>query len=117
MKHSTGKPTKAEAQRMARLKELPCAACKRSVHVEIHHLKHASKRRGHMFTIPLCRWCHQGQATPFSTETVEGMTINIGPSLARGSKPFHAFFGTDEELLAATNALLKSALVAGVKLC
>lgn len=106
MNRSTAKPTKAEAARMARLKEMPCAACKRHVYVEIHHLKHASKRRGHLFTIPLCRWCHQGQATPFSTETIEGMTINIGPSLARGSKPFHAAFGTDEELLAATNELL-----------
>ena len=30
----------------------------------------------------------------------------FGPSLAHGSKPFHAAFGSDDELLARVNELL-----------
>lgn len=108
MRHSTGKPTKAEAERMERLKRMwRCIACERNGYVEIHHLLSGNKRRGHMFTIPLCRWCHRGQSTPFSTETVKGLEANVGPSLARTSKKFHERYGTDDELLERTNQLLK----------
>jgi hypothetical protein len=34
------------------------------------------------------------------------MTEQFGPSLARGSKPFHEAFGTDDELLAEVERLL-----------
>lgn len=34
------------------------------------------------------------------------MTAALGPSLANGSKPFRAEFGTDKELLDLQNALL-----------
>ena len=104
MKHSTKPPTKLEAARMRRLKELPCVACEstwilQKSPTEIHHLLSGNKRKGHMFTIPLCGWHHRGIA--------EG----DGPSLAHGSKPFHAAFGSDSDLLDATNRMLNAGYV------
>ena len=99
------KPTKAEAARMARLKQMPCVAgdCTQCA-IEVHHLLSGGKRRGHMFTIPLCAWHHRGvQLGGLSRTTLEHL---LGPSLAHGSKPFHAAFGEDDYLLATTNKLL-----------
>lgn len=111
MKHSTSRPTHVEASRMCQLKESFCIACRRIGHYsagvpEIHHLLSGNKRRGHLYTIALCSWHHRGQHGGLG---IRYMEINAGPSLARGSKTFHAFFGTDDELLAATNELLEHA--------
>lgn len=112
MKHSTGKPTKAEAARMAKLKRMVCIACHtgttRLINIsgsEVHHLLSGNRRRGHLFTIPLCAWHHRGHIGPlWSKKYAREM---LGPSLADGSKPFHAMFGSDDALLDATNKLLE----------
>lgn len=109
MKHSTGKPTKAEAARMAFLKHLPCVVGGlRQFHVclgmtEVHHLLSGNKRRGHLYTIPLCAWHHRGDAGNWMAS--EAVKL-CGPSLARTSKKFRALYGSDDELLALTNKIL-----------
>ncbi len=108
MMHSKAKrATKAEKERMAKLKGMPCVACLwwillQDSPTEVHHLLSGNKRRGHHYTVPLCVYHHRG--IPAATKDEEK---TIGPSLARSSKAFHAAFGTDDELLARTNAMLE----------
>lgn len=111
MRHSTGKPTKAEKARMDAIKEADrCIAC--TLHcaptmpgVEIHHLLSGNRRRGHMFTVGLCPWHHRSVVHPYF-ETSARMRERYGPSLANGSKPFREAFGDDEALLEYQNRLL-----------
>ena len=107
MKHSTGTPTQAEADRMARVAALGCVACSawgHSTPAQVHHLLSGNKRRGHLYTIPLCPWHHVGAIpTGSARRLMEGL---LGPSLALQSKRFHERFGTDEELLAEVNRRL-----------
>jgi hypothetical protein len=109
MKHSTGNRTKAEQARFDKMKEMgQCVACyQRGIrgwgYVEIHHLLSGNKRIGHLATVSLCPWHHRGN---YNGCAPTGMKDTYGPSLAHGSKPFRAEFGTDAELLAIQNALL-----------
>ena len=86
MKHSTTTPTKAERARFEALHEIGCICCrKRGLShwpIEIHHLLRGNRRRGHMYTIPLCAWTHRGVPRPMWT--VAGMTPVFGPSPAHG---------------------------------
>lgn len=108
MRHSTGTPTKAEQARMDAMKEMgQCVACYQiGIHgrgpIEIHHLLSGNKRIGHMATVSLCPWHHRGVIDMPKTAAEE----IFGPSLAHGSKPFRAKFGSDAELMALQNALL-----------
>jgi len=104
MKHSTAAPTKADKARFARLKEDGCICCRLNDALglivpgnvpEIHHLIMANRRRGHRFTICLCSAHHRGVCV-FGRAW---MNRHLGPSLAYGSKPFHAFYGSDDRLL------------------
>ncbi len=110
MKHSTGKPTKAEQNRFDRMKEQGiCIACyqngdKGGQYIEIHHLLSGGRRIGHMATVSLCGWHHRKVLYRGCTE--KQMRDELGPSLADGSKPFRAEFGTDAELLTFQNELL-----------
>lgn len=107
MRTSTGKPTKAEKARMDAIKNGPCVCCHMrgiaSIWPEIHHLLSGNKRRGHMFTIGLCGHHHRNAG---HTNLVHPDIGWIGPSLANGSKPFHAAFGSDDQLLEYQNRLL-----------
>ncbi len=71
--------------------------------VEIHHLNggghHGQKRRGDEFTIPLCTWHHRGLGPAAKLRDA------YGPSWAKGSRPFRATYGTDNELLELANRL------------
>jgi hypothetical protein len=96
--------TKAEKERFRKLVDIGCICC-RILGVysqpEIHHILSGGRRMGHMFTIPLCPTHHRGVvAFPRGS-------FDPGPSLADGSKPFHARFGTQKELLAKVNELIK----------
>lgn len=106
--HSTGKPTKTEAARMDAIKAGPCVCCHQrglfSWAPEIHHLLRGGRRIGHEATVGLCAWHHRSVIT-FGCTGAE-MRDHFGPSLNEGSKPFHAQFGTDDELLAIQDALL-----------
>lgn len=108
MKHSTKKPTKAEAARLAQLSNMPCVACMLGGKVqfqrcEIHHLLSGGRRRGHAATVPLCAWHHRGEPAQY---TARYMTAVYGPSLARAPKLFRATYGTDDKLLEAVNRKL-----------
>jgi hypothetical protein len=109
MKHSTGNRTKAEQARFDKMKEMGiCMACyqhsknTRWAFIEIHHLLSGNKRIGHMATVSLCGWHHRGVCHASKSICTE----LLGPSLAHGSKPFRAEFGTDKELLELQNIML-----------
>ena len=111
MKHSTRKPTKAEQARFDRMKEQGvCIACllrgaqKYAQHIEIHHLLSGNRRIGHMATVSLCPYHHRA-VPPWGWGDKEALE-ELGPSLAKGSKPFRAEFGTDAELLKIQDELL-----------
>lgn len=109
------------AERMARfdaLRAFGCICCHLNMHngdklrtvfaVEIHHLNggghHGQKRRGDEYTIPLCTWHHRGIGP--AKEYAE----MYGPSWAKGSKPFRAVYGSDDELLALANRLIAAGI-------
>jgi hypothetical protein len=108
--------TPAEKQaRFDALRGLGCLCCRMNRYhpdflaclapIEIHHLNggghHGQKRRGDEFTIPLCSWHHRGVGGP-----AKAWTALYGPSWAKGSKPFRAVYGSDDELLALANRLI-----------
>ena len=72
---------------------------------EAHHLISGNKRRGHAESIACCPWHHRA-VQPYGL-TKSQATHLYGPSLADGSKPFHAAYGSDDELLQAQNTLLE----------
>lgn len=112
---STGKPTAAQEHRFQLIKlEAGCVCCRlRGLGYcgpEIHHLLDgAHERIGHEATVGLCPWHHRG--VPHDGWTVEACRETCGPSLAEGSKPFHEAFGSDDDLLAAQNRLLRQASI------
>lgn len=96
MNHSTGKPTKAEAERMDRLREFGCIACHLDEVAEgfryegladIHHMLLGGKRIGHYWTIPLCQGHHTGSLL----------------SWHRTRRKFREIYGTDAELVTLCN--------------
>jgi hypothetical protein len=104
------KITTADAERFVAIKSLGCICCVKlglpmqCGPTEAHHLLSGGRRRGHSQSVPLGRWHHRG--IPWQTLNSRQMTEQFGPSLARGSKPFHEAFGTDDELLAEVERLL-----------
>jgi hypothetical protein len=115
---STGKATAVESALIELVKRLGCICCMLNrtwgmpaayVGVcEAHHLLSGGRRRGHDATIGLCRWHHQA-VPPRPMHEREAIAL-YGPSVATGSKPFHAMYGSDDELLAFQNALLAQVL-------
>lgn len=106
----TKAPTKAEAERMAKIVQIGCILCNAdppgtSGTPEVHHLLDCGQRRGHAFTICLCSWHHRG-VPPDGMKKKEA-TEKFGPSLDQGTKLFKARFGKDDELLEYQNHLLK----------
>jgi hypothetical protein len=88
---------------MAAVKELECIVCGYWP-VDVHHLTRGGRRLGDRYTVPLCRWHHLRQPPePFDHK---GAANFYGPSLLDGSKVFHQAHGSDEELLARTDAKL-----------
>jgi hypothetical protein len=99
--------TKADEARRTRIHAGHCMACiQRGIDlrgqglVQWHHT--AGKKR-HDLTCGLCTWHHM--ARPFDGSHAD-MRTKYGPSLAEGSKPFHAEFGSNAELLARQNDYL-----------
>jgi hypothetical protein len=96
-------PTKQGAARMAAVKELECIVCGYWP-VDVHHLTRGGRRLGDRYTVPLCRWHHlRHPPEPFDHA---GARNFYGPSLMDGSKVFHEAHGSDDELLARTDAKL-----------
>lgn len=103
-------PTKAERIRMAAIVERGCVACltehDESLNpVEVHHLLDGGVRRGHRFTVALCRYHHRGiPPDPLNQREAENF---LGPNLYHDGKGFHARFGDDDELLAFQESILR----------
>lgn len=74
------------------------------------HKLHGSIRRGHYQGYASCLWHHRGH--PGEGWTRERMEGHFGPSLAHGSKPFHAAFGSDDELIERQNKILTEDMAA-----
>lgn len=76
---------------------------------EIHHQNQGGyagqERVGDEATVPLCLWHHRGVL--LARRSLVEMTANFGPSLARSSKSFRRFYGTDAELLELVNSRLR----------
>jgi hypothetical protein len=115
VKHSTGKPTKAEQSRLDAIHAMPCLACEIEAHMfpqpnrtEAHHLVDKGTRKhsgGHLATIPLCGWHHRGE--PEGTLYRSEMKTLYGPSIALHKREFIAAYGTERALLAKTNERLQ----------
>lgn len=96
------KSTAAERQHMARLVELGCVVCRSlgqhdptAHHPAItspHHIVEGGKRKGHMFTIPLCHRHHQDHPHV--------------PSRHPNKAAFEEAFGIEADLLRSTYTLL-----------
>ncbi len=101
----------ADESRRRKIHAGNCMACEQrgidlagSGYVQWHHLDGKTKPGSHQKTIGLCLWHHQGR--PMFDASHALCREYYGPSLAEGSKPFHAEFGSDDELLAFQNAIL-----------
>lgn len=110
---STGKPTKAEQARLDAIHNMRCIACEVGEialscgRTEAHHLVdkgYRSHSGGHMATIPIGQWHHQGIPLPGFNE--REMAFVFGPSRELSKRLFVERFGTDRELLAITNEKL-----------
>lgn len=123
MKHSTGKPTKAEQARLDAIHAMPCIACDMEATfakrrgesfdgqpfpTEAHHIVDKGYRAhsgGHSATLPLDAWHHRGIC--LEGLTAREMTFLYGPSLARQKRAFIAIYGAERELLAVIDARLE----------
>lgn len=109
MRHSTGKPTKAESDRITRMKTFGCLPCASAGYLwgpqsrlEVHHILRGNKRLGHWWTIILCRGHHRGR---WSAEQLSIPTLKC-VAISDGRKAFAAAHGTEMELWTKTQHLL-----------
>lgn len=72
--------------------------------VERHHTLSGGIRRGHAFTFGNCVWHHRALMLP--GYVTSSMTARYGPSLAKGSKPFHQVYGSDDSMIEMQTAIL-----------
>jgi hypothetical protein len=102
-----------DLKRYEALREIGCVAChmegqNNCVVPEIHHLVDKGYRKhsgGNQATIPLCAWHHRGE--PPIDFTVRFMRARYGPSMRLESREFAKVYGTQRELLARVNEMLK----------
>lgn len=113
MNHSTGKPTKAEAQRIDRFRWIGCVVCAvfrkvPEVPYDVHHGIDGSRRISHADTAPVCPWHHRG-VIPLGYSQIEAGE-EFGPSLALSPARFRQLYGSDADLVAMTDALIEEYL-------
>lgn len=89
-------PNKAEKDRMNKISQMPCVVCLIHKDVEtpasVHHILDTGRRKGHMFTIPLCFAHHQS-----------GVNNSLYTSRHPFKKEFELRYGREEYLLSETN--------------
>lgn len=90
-----------ESKWMGRIAREGCICCRIQLGTHeattVHHITSGGRRLGHLFTIPLCPWHHQGYCKQGMTSTK--MAAVFGPSLAKSKTEFERIFGTELELL------------------
>lgn len=105
--------TKSEQARFDNMKDLGCIACILDGRIEpfgfgyapeIHHMLSGNKRIGHMATVPLCTWHHQGVMS--GSDTSEFMRNHPGPSWHKHRREFRNRYGSDAELIETVNKYL-----------
>lgn len=96
--------TKSEKNRIDGFHRIGCIITG-SPQYDVHHITDCGRRMGHLFTIPLHPWFHRGYT---GGDSVASCRVAWGPSLELDKKSFVEQFGTELELLAKTNAKLKS---------
>lgn len=102
MRTSTGKQTRAESNRIERMKtEIGCIACRLSgletvTHLEVHHIKDGDRRLSHWFTLSLCWMHHQNRSI-----------AGLWTSIAQGSKAFAEVHGSQWDLWLKTQHILE----------
>jgi hypothetical protein len=86
---------------MGKVAAFGCIACQMRLGTHepttVHHITDSGRRMGHLFTIPLCPWHHQGFIK--SGKSGAQMLAIFGPSLAKSKSEFEKVFGTELELL------------------
>ena len=92
--------TKAESRWLNQITQLGCIVC-RLFHgtyspAEAHHMLSGGRRRGHMFTIPLCILHHRS-----------GRNDDQVVSRDHNQRRFEARYGTEQSLLETTRELVK----------
>ena len=94
------------------LQRIGCIACwlmgYPGVPCDIHHLVDKGNRKasgGNQATIGLCPWHHRSVVS--AGRNAVYMRAMYGPSLALEAKQFHAQYGSQRELLAKVNELLR----------
>ena len=96
------KPNKENCERFEQLREIGCIVCHLKGHgwspAQIHHITGCKTQEDHKKTIPLC-YCHH-MADQQNAPRPE--YVSRHPNKYR----FEAEYGSETELLAATNALL-----------
>lgn len=123
------KPTASEQARQDKCREMGCIACRMERDMaepivfqgltliydppycgapEIHHLTKSGRQIGQDESVCLGTWHHRAIILmPVSIYgTSAYMTDHFGPSLAKGSKPFYARYGSNQELLDYQNRLI-----------
>lgn len=108
MRHSTGKPTKYESQRITAMMRLGCVCCAQlgiwNPAVEVHHIVEGNRRLGHWYSLPLCVAHHRGI---WSSELVELIPPDLRVAISDGSKMFEKQYGTERDLWMKVQARLK----------
>ena len=74
-----------------------------NVHTDIHHQLEGN-RKGHRFTVGLCKWHHQGY--PWPNMTMVDMKRSIGPSMALNPRLFKQRYGSDLIMLEVQDLIL-----------
>lgn len=114
MKHSTKPPNKSEQMRFEAIKQVGCVPCwLNGVEFNpctIQHVVEGRKRLGHEWTYGSCCWHHQGYPLEGLNER-ESEEI-AGPSLAKSRRKFAERFGSERELVALCNEMIKGYLQA-----
>lgn len=123
MRHSTKRPTKAEADRIEAAKTGPCIPClswaiQGKIPVDFvtrggdyDHKKSGNIRRGHMEGFCSCTWHHRRIYEP---STISDITSLYGPSLLDGSKKFRDAYGTDDELIELQTVVIERGMHAAI---
>jgi hypothetical protein len=97
--------SKSDLKRYDQLLRIGCSCCNMIGLYrpgDIHHIVSKGYRRlsgGNKSTIMLCEWHHRAVGPKGSRDV-------LGPSLADGSKPFVAFWGTERSLLKKVNSMI-----------
>lgn len=105
---------KADQARVDKFRAVGCIVTRLFHHdyadYDIHHITDCGRRMGNAFVIPLSPWFHRG-VVPYGM-TERRAYLELGPTLEKHKREFVERFGTELELLAKTNEILRVSPIA-----